>query len=168
MSTPDWPLPSALPPSPEPGQEMVDGSISHPSAQTIGKSGKYPARVEAPCKSRRTEDSIRWNRPTGSTCTTGKSFKPARGIWRIPIEGGEEAEVVSSLFGWCNFSVTQRGIYFISSSPRSVEFLTFSSGRIKTVFANEELGIGLDLSPDGRYLLYTTGKRMGSDLMLVE
>jgi len=96
-----------------------------------------------------------------------KSFKPARGIWRIPIEGGEETEVVSSLFGWCNFSVTEQGIYF-TSSPRSVEFLSFSSGRIKPVFANEELGVGLDLSPDGRYLLYTTGKRIGSDLMLVE
>ena len=98
----------------------------------------------------------------------GKSFKPARGIWRIPIEGGDETEVLSSLSGWCNFAVTEQGIYFVSSRPRSVEFLSFSSGRIKTVFAHEELGVGLDLSPDGRYLLYTTGKRMGSDLMLVE
>src|SRR5216684_9038865 len=74
--------------SSQPGQEMVDGSISDPGAQAIGKSGKYPARVEAPFKSRRTEDSIRWNRPTGSTCITRRvsNQRVAFGGFRLRVE----------------------------------------------------------------------------------
>jgi len=97
----------------------------------------------------------------------GKSF-PSGGIWRIPIEGGAETEVVSSLSDWCNFGVTEQGIYFSPATRRSIEFLSFRSGKIKTVFTNAGLGIGLDISPDGRYLLYTQEKAGGSDLMLVE
>ena len=102
-----------------------------------------------------------------------KSVDPARGLWRVSIDGGEEKEMAPSLFLWCNFAVTAQGIYF--TAPRSIEFLSFHSGKVMTFFANEGLsfayegnGVGLDISPDGRYLLYTQEKPLGSDLMLVE
>jgi len=72
-----------------------------------------------------------------------------------------------------NFTVVQRGIYFIPEQPAgassSIQFLDFAKGTVRTIMRIEKpLGLGLSVSPDERYILYTQNEQAGSDLMLVE
>jgi Tol biopolymer transport system component/DNA-binding winged helix-turn-helix (wHTH) protein len=93
-------------------------------------------------------------------------------LWRIPLQGGEEARVLESVM-LAYFAVTQEGIYFCPSPERerrrSIQFLSFATDRASPVL--ELSGWpdgGLSVSPDGRRLLYAQIDQQGSDLMLVE
>jgi len=94
-------------------------------------------------------------------------------LWKVPVEGGQETQVLKTVH--CgNFAVTHRGIYFIPNwfKPTIIDFLNFSTNRIEqiTQFDVQPL-CGFSLSPDGRYLLYTSLEpqtRSGTGLMLVE
>jgi Tol biopolymer transport system component len=112
-----------------------------------------------------------------------KSYN-APGLWRVPVEGGEENPVLDafpqeSRYAW---AVADQGIYFIApvkqnAGPRSVikyfiEFFSFATGRIAP-FAPLEKKPDLDgpsfaVSPDGRWILYSQVDQSGSDIMLVE
>jgi Tol biopolymer transport system component len=90
------------------------------------------------------------------------------GIWKMPVDGGPETQVVKSLFR-NNFAVTNGGIYFTPSSEPSVQFTDFVSGATRTLAQlAKRPDLGLALSPDGRYLLFTLVDFEGSDLMLAE
>jgi hypothetical protein len=63
------------------------------------------------------------------------------------------------------------GIYFISwkDGTPSIRFLRFDTNTISTVGRFDKgLGIGLTVSPDGKWILYTQVEQSGSELMLVE
>src|ERR1019366_3724382 len=98
----------------------------------------------------------------------------AAGLWRMPIEsgGGEETLVVKAIFRY-NFAVTDRGIYFTPlrgpKGESAVQFLDFAAGAIKTILPIENaVDLGLTVSPDGRYVLWSQIDHFGSNLMLVE
>lgn len=90
-------------------------------------------------------------------------------LWKVPVEGGEETQVLEAVYGH-NFAVVNRGIYFIPSQERpAVQFLSFATGKVVTVAQiPRSPAYGLSISPDGRWLLYSQGDDPGSDLMLVE
>ena len=84
------------------------------------------------------------------------------GIWRVSVEGGQEAAVVDSFnAGLGNWAVVVDGIYFIkldSKAGAAIEFYNFETGQVNEVAALGKVEIwtlGLAVSPDRKWLLYT-------------
>jgi eukaryotic-like serine/threonine-protein kinase len=93
-------------------------------------------------------------------------------LWRVPVEGGEETQLLNSLSAYINLALTDAGLYFVPGESRSIQFLSFASGKVVPIATFDkplatDLG-GLSVSPDGRWLLYTQADQSGSELMLVE
>ena len=105
----------------------------------------------------------------------GKSIyylkEDSSGLWKMPLSGGEESQVLPSVM-WDAFSLVNEGIYFIPGPPfrkSSIEFLSFVTGKVKTVAPmSAPYFAGLSVSPDGRSLLFSQIDEVGSDLMLLE
>jgi Tol biopolymer transport system component len=62
------------------------------------------------------------------------------------------------------------GIYFVpADSPGSVCFFDSTTKRIRTIFeVDKGSASGLSISPDGRWILYSLGGNVNSDIMLVD
>lgn len=93
-------------------------------------------------------------------------------LWRVPVNGGEETQVLPSVV-WRAFALVEDGIYFIpdpdANGEYSVQFLPFGIGKVKTVAPiPSRPSRGLTASADRRYLLYTQWDEARCDLMLVE
>ena len=96
----------------------------------------------------------------------------ADGMWKMPIDGGEETRLTGAVFRY-NYAVTKEGLYFVPAASAggvsSVQFLNFATGATTEIVKIEKpVDLGLAVSPDGRYLLFTQEDYMGQDLMLVE
>src|SRR5262249_20665642 len=108
----------------------------------------------------------------------GTSFYYAREpkdttLWKVPVDGGEEVQILDSLDYFSNFAVTGRGIYYSPVPAREltplVRFYDFSTRKSSTAaMVGRPLELGLSVSPDGKWMLYTQVERGGADLMLVE
>ena len=99
------------------------------------------------------------------------------GIWKVPVQGGEEAEILPNLKAgyWGYWTVADKGIYFIDLKPQSgayVELFSFATGRARHLVELEKdppFGdSGFSVSRDGRSILYTQVDESGSDIILVE
>ena len=98
-----------------------------------------------------------------------------RGLWSIPVSGGEERQVLNSVDD-TNWTVTSDGIYFFDSAvadaaPKPLKFLSFKTGRINvagTLEMTAPYRTGMSVSPDGRRLLYCSLANADSDLMLLD
>jgi Tol biopolymer transport system component/DNA-binding winged helix-turn-helix (wHTH) protein len=93
-------------------------------------------------------------------------------IWKVPVQGGTAEQVTGPIAKDPAFAVTDEGIYYKadSESPpaQRIQFLSFSTGEIRTVVVTEqEVGLGLSLSPDGKYLIFAQ-RNPKSDLMLIK
>lgn len=95
------------------------------------------------------------------------------GIWRVPVEGGEETQVLDR--GLQSYwTLTNQGIYVRTWKPPLapvIELYSFATGRLARVAElakGKDYDIGLSVSPDGKWILYTQLDRYDSDLMLVE
>jgi len=68
------------------------------------------------------------------------------------------------------WTVSPGGIYFVpADAPKSVRYFDFASKQIRPVFeADKDLGTGLSVSSDGRWILYSQVGDVISDIMLVE
>ena len=107
----------------------------------------------------------------------GKSIYYTKGdyrqsLWKMPVSGGEESQVLSSLHPR-DFFVVNEGIYFITGPGAdrkcSIQFLSFAAGKVTTVALMSSWSYeGLSVSPDGRSLLFSQFDDVSSDLMLVE
>ncbi|MCP5111753.1 MAG: hypothetical protein GY953_13060 [bacterium] len=89
-------------------------------------------------------------------------------MWKLPVEGGGESQVLDALSHHTMFAVADRGIHFIPSDSHSIQFLNFATSEIELV-----TGIGdpfgrLGASPDERWILYAQEEQTGADLMLVD
>ena len=93
-------------------------------------------------------------------------------LWRVPVEGGKESQVIESLF-MEQYEVVEDGIYFIPEltpgAGSSIQFLRFATGAVEHVlnFKGYASG-GLSVSPDGRSILYSRVDQSEADIMLVE
>ena len=92
-------------------------------------------------------------------------------LWKMPVEGGVETQVLTSVFGM-GFALSRKGIYFEhfeNDGTASVDLLLFKTGKLKPVAKiDRPLTFGLSVSPDERYLLYSELDQSGTDLMMIE
>ena len=96
------------------------------------------------------------------------------GIWRQPLQGGEEAQVVEEVpgVGWPNWALTSDGIYFFrfnNSLHATIQFYDFASNKTVPVWTLEkEPGWGMSMSQDGKSIFYIQNEYAESNLMLVK
>jgi Tol biopolymer transport system component len=99
------------------------------------------------------------------------------GLWSIPIEGGEERRVLDTpRFGY--WTVAPTGIYFVDftiapEAPRPVKFYDFATRTVTQIGTIEKTvkwsnTPGFAMSPDERWLLYSTLESVDGDLMWVD
>jgi Tol biopolymer transport system component/DNA-binding winged helix-turn-helix (wHTH) protein len=67
------------------------------------------------------------------------------------------------------WAVASDGIYYVpQSAPQALFFYNFATGHIRELFkADRDLGGGISVSPDGRYMLYSQLDENTSNIMLV-
>jgi hypothetical protein len=118
-----------------------------------------------------------WEAPDGRSLYYTNVPEAGAGLWNKPLDDGEEMRVLSSpRFGY--WALVDRGIYFIDfdvakCASRPVKFFSFRDGRVKEIGTVEEsvdwkINPGFAVSPDGRWLLYSSLESTGGDLMLVD
>ncbi len=97
------------------------------------------------------------------------------GLWRIPTNGGEEVELISSLEAgyWGYWAVVENGIYYLDTTTKpGIAFFDITTHHIMRVFDLENRPArqapGLAVSPDKRTILYTQWDASDSDIILVE
>jgi hypothetical protein len=96
-------------------------------------------------------------------------------LWRTPINGGEEVELISSLDAgyWGYWAVVENGIYYLDTTTKpGIAFFDITTHRITQMFNLESRpareDTGLAVSPDQRTILYTQLDASNSDILLVE
>jgi Tol biopolymer transport system component/DNA-binding winged helix-turn-helix (wHTH) protein len=69
-----------------------------------------------------------------------------------------------------NWTVVSGGIYFVpADAPMSVHYFDFATKRLRQIFKVEaDIGYGLSVSPDGRWILYTQVAGRNADIMLLD
>ena len=114
----------------------------------------------------------------------------AGGVWKIPLNGGQESRVLDRPSGraWYNWGLAQNGIYFLNpgdlSSGRwadggflnhtgppktTVDFFEFASHKTTHITTlDKPTGWGLAVAPDGRSLLYVETEFEESNIMLLK
>jgi Tol biopolymer transport system component len=98
-------------------------------------------------------DSTAWNQPVS--------------LFRVPVEGGEEVQILPPMNSSAGFAVTAKAVYFTRLD--SIQRLEFSSGKVSTVAKLEkENYAGICVSSDDAYVVWPQRDRLSSDLMLVE
>ena len=94
-----------------------------------------------------------------------RNFGP---IFRMPLQGGPSEEVIPDIRGLF-FAVTGRGIYFRSQG--AIWFWDAASRSTQRIFTPAKpMDVGLDVSPDGKTLLFTQidQESAGADLYLID
>jgi Tol biopolymer transport system component len=92
-----------------------------------------------------------------------------KGIWKMPVQGGEAVQVTGPVPPNPAFTVSADGIYYKTSRQGVIEFLDFSTGKSHPVVVSDAgIGMGLSLSSDGRFLMFTQVGPLASDLMLIK
>ena len=100
--------------------------------------------------------------------------REVRGLWKVPVEGGEETLVLEQLGAglWGYWGLTQDGIYLYNDRTYAIEFFSFVTRKVTKVVKPERepdsLNSGLSVSPDGRWILYAQYDVAASHIMLVD
>jgi hypothetical protein len=98
-------------------------------------------------------------------------------LWSKPVEGGVEAplEGMASLRYSDSWAATLRGVYYTTPGARTAEvrfydFATHATQVVRTLESPPEAlgGLGLAVSADEHWLLYTRSDRSESDIMMIE
>jgi Tol biopolymer transport system component len=99
------------------------------------------------------------------------NFSDVRGLWKVPVEGGEETLVLEKL-KWRfleYWTPTVEGIYFYNARTGDIEFFSFATRKITQIAKPERLGVeGLAVSPDGRWILLAQEDQDTINVMLVD
>ena len=131
---------------------------------------KMPAEGGQAAQVTRNGGTVAFESVDGAFIYYNKDTDPT-GLWRIPVGGGAETEVLKSVITYA-FAVVNKGIYFEQSHRDgiSVQYLGLATGKVTTIatIRRPVADLGLSVSPDERYILYTQVDQTGSDLMLVE
>ncbi|MGE0883577.1 MAG: protein kinase [Blastocatellales bacterium] len=92
-------------------------------------------------------------------------------IWRMPVAGGEETQVLEKS-GQSMWAVSKQGIYYIDTQakPRpTIEYFSFATSQTRRIaMLNSSVFTGISVSPDGRSLLWAQLDRSESNIMLIE
>jgi len=97
------------------------------------------------------------------------------GVWRRPVGGGDEVEVVPRNVWW---ALSRSGLYyywnretvFARRSLHQIRFVDFGTGRETTLYEEEgPQGVKqIDVSPDEAWLVYGAYELASSELILIE
>jgi eukaryotic-like serine/threonine-protein kinase len=133
---------------------------------------KMPTQGGKPVQVTRKGGFIALESPDGKVLYYAKSDGPTS-LWKVPVEGGEENQVLAPLSQGANFAVVDEGIYFIptpdAAAGYSIQFLSFATRKITLITKIEKpVEMGLSVSPDQKWILYSQIDQQTSDLMLVE
>ena len=93
------------------------------------------------------------------------------GIWKVPVEGGEEVAVGPRIGTWGDFDVTEAGITYIDSgrAGAKIRFFRFGDGSDSVLATVEKRpSFGVAVSPVDGSILYTQFDVDAHELMLVE
>jgi Tol biopolymer transport system component len=97
------------------------------------------------------------------------------GLWRVPVDGGEEVEVINSLEAgyWGYWVVLENGIYYLDTTTKpGIAFFDLTTHRITRMFDLKNRPArqnpALAVSPDRRTILYTQLDATYSDIFFVE
>jgi Tol biopolymer transport system component len=89
-------------------------------------------------------------------------------LFRMPVKGGAEVQVLPRVAHWANFAIAAKGLYF-TPEFKTIQRLEFSSGKISTLATVEKGGgAGLCVSTDEAYVVWPQWDRNSAELMLVE
>jgi Tol biopolymer transport system component len=149
---------------------------------TSGRSGslqiwKVPLEGGKPVQLTRGGGAEASESPDGRIIYYAKVPEMGPGLWSVPTSGGHEERVLESVrFGY--WAAAHSGVYFIdfdvpSDAPRPVRFFNFQSRQITQVGTVENTVLwsntpGFAISPDSRWILYTSLESTDADLMLVD
>jgi eukaryotic-like serine/threonine-protein kinase len=89
-------------------------------------------------------------------------------LFRMAAGGGEAVQVLPQVEYFC---VTSKGVYFVIGGPggHAIQCLDAATGRVRTLATPEKtLGVGLAVSPDDAYVVWSQWDRYTLNLMLVE
>ena len=114
--------------------------------------------------------------PNGKTIYYMKGFhtQTILSVWRMPVDGGEEAQVLDSVSSDIQWTVANDGIYFFrkpdAKSHSDLCLYEFATSKIRKILTIERpLGGGIAVSPDSKTILYfQVDGEPSRDLMLVE
>ncbi len=101
------------------------------------------------------------------------SLPDSKGIRRLPLAGGEEEVVLDQLSRVYQsfWRLVENGLYVFKQHPRGmlVCYQDLESGEFRNLGRTIRLtGFTMDISPDGKWLLYDQVSRVESDLVLVD
>jgi hypothetical protein len=91
----------------------------------------------------------------------------------MPVAGGEEIEVLDSVHPAASWTVREAGIYFFTTPDKlghtDISIYEFATRKVRKILTVDRPVAGvLEVSPDGRTILYPQLDEFGSNLMLVE
>jgi Tol biopolymer transport system component len=93
-------------------------------------------------------------------------------LWSVPLEGGEPIRAVDARFNiWTAWNGKILYVDRRAETGTAIELFDPGTGETREVASLGEwplLFLGLSVSPDGKWILYTQGDDPGSDIMLVE
>jgi Tol biopolymer transport system component/DNA-binding winged helix-turn-helix (wHTH) protein len=110
--------------------------------------------------------------PDGKSVFYARVSERENGIWKFPVEGGKPERVTGRIAKDVAFAVGNEGIYYVtppeSPTRQLIHFLEFSTNQSRpVVVADREIGLGMSLSKDGRFLIFPQRDQAGSDLMII-
>jgi Tol biopolymer transport system component len=95
----------------------------------------------------------------------------SKGIWKMPLGGGAPVQALTHAFSY-GFTVTSKGIYAATKTGEStseIALYSFEGKKKQTLLTIDRWAyMFLSVSPDERYLLYTTPDDPVYEMMLVE
>ena len=111
--------------------------------------------------------------PDGEFLFYMKGWPAAVSVWKAKVDGSQEAKVIGSSDSGGEWAVGRDGIYFFRSPDemgnREMCFYEFATGLTKKIATTQRpLWSRIEVSPDGRTILYPQSDEFGSVLMLVE
>ncbi len=99
------------------------------------------------------------------------NYSNARGLWKVPAEGGEETPVLEKLKqGFLEYwNPTDEGIYFYNFREGGIEFFSFATHKITQIAKPGKRGVeGLAVSPDGHWVLLAQEDQDTISVMMVD
>jgi hypothetical protein len=111
--------------------------------------------------------------PDGKFVYYSKGHPGPLSVWRLPVEGGEATKVLDGVHPEALWTVARDGIYFFTEPDEKghsdLSICEFATGKIQKILTIERpVTWYVDVSSDGRTILWTQVDEAGSDLMLVE
>jgi len=102
----------------------------------------------------------------------------ALGVWRVPVDGGEEKPVpgTNGVGAWRSWRVAGNGIYvaapMAAGQGSRIDYIDLTTGLIREIARMEKtpdpIIPSLTVSADGKHLLFAQFDQRGSNIMMVE